>query len=116
MLQAIKGLYLRRPNNTNRGRPARFTRGRLLWVDSTLRTLLARETSIGVRSFVGQYLPILDFPRDMRKPLKRGDVNLFEAHQLAQLIAKRLGRTEVKARTHRRKATGCTFIAAGTQF
>jgi hypothetical protein len=103
MLQAVRGLYLRRPNDTNRGRPARFPRERLLRVDSTLRTLLARETSIGVRSFVGQYLPILDFPRDGREPLERGDVNLFEAHQLARLTAKRLGCTEVEAHTHRRK-------------
>jgi hypothetical protein len=79
MLQAVRGLYLRRPNDTNRGRPARFTREHLLRLDSTLQTLLARETSIGVRSFVGQYLPILDFPRDVREPLERGVVNLFEA-------------------------------------
>jgi hypothetical protein len=103
MLHAVRGLYLRRPNDTNRGRPARFPRERLLRVDSTLRTLLARETSIGVRSFVGQYLPILDFPRDVREPLERGDVNLFEAHQLVRLTAKRLGCTEGEARTHRRK-------------
>jgi phosphoenolpyruvate carboxylase len=68
-----------------------------------LRTLLARETSIGVRSFVGQYLPILDFPRDVREPLERGDINLFEAHQLARLTAKRLSCTDAEARTHRRK-------------
>jgi hypothetical protein len=103
MLQAVRGLYLRRPNDTNRGRPARFPRERLLQIDSTLRTLLARETSIGVRSFVGQYLPILDFPRDVREPLECGDVNLFEAHQLARLTAKRLSCTEGEARTHRRK-------------
>ena len=90
---------MRHPNNSNRGRPARFPREHLLQVDSTLRTLLVRETSIGVRSFVGQYLPILDFPRDVREPLERGDLNLFEAHQLARLTAKRLKRTEGEPKT-----------------
>lgn len=94
---------MRKPTDTKRGRPARFPREELLRVDSTLRALLARETSIGVRSFVGQYLPILDFPRDVREPLERGEVNLFEAHQLARLTSKRLGCTDAEARAHRRK-------------
>jgi hypothetical protein len=103
MLQAVRGLYLRQSTDTRRGRPARFPREHLLKVDSTLRALLARETSIGVRSFVGQYLPILDFPADVREPLERGDINLFEAHQLARLTSKRLNCTDAEARTHRRK-------------
>jgi hypothetical protein len=103
MLQAVRGLYLRRPAETRRGRPGRFPRQSLLKVDSTLRSLLARETSIGVRSFVGQYLPILDLPRDIREPLERSEINLFEAHQLARLTPGRLGCTEVEARSHRRK-------------
>ena len=94
---------MRRPADTKRGRPAHFARKDLFQVDSTLRTLLARETSIGVRSFVGQYLPILGFPRDVREPLEHGEVNLFEAHQLARLTAKRLKCTEAEAKRHRRK-------------
>ena len=103
MLQAVRGLYLRQPTDTRRGRPPRFAREHLLRVDSTLRTLLTRETSIGVRSFVGQYLPILDFPRDVLNALERGDINLFEAHQLARLTAKRLGCADGEARSQRRK-------------
>ncbi len=103
MLQSVRGLYLRQPTDTKRGRPPRFPREHLLRVDSVLRSLLARETSIGVRSFVGQYLPILDFPRDIREPLERSEINLFEAHQLTRLRAKRLGCTEAEARSHRRK-------------
>jgi hypothetical protein len=64
--------------------------------------LLARETSISVRSFVGQYLPILEFPADVRETLERGEINLFEAHQLNRLTARRLGGTEAEARSHRR--------------
>jgi hypothetical protein len=65
--------------------------------------LLERETSLSVRSFVGQYLPILDFPRDVREPLESGEINIFEAHQLARLTARRMGLTESEVRTHRRK-------------
>lgn len=103
MLNSVRGMYARPASDTKRGRPGRFAREDLLRVDSRLRDLLARETSVGVRSFVGQYLPILEFPRDLREALERGDINLFEAHQLARLTARRLGSTEVEARSRRRK-------------
>jgi hypothetical protein len=103
MLNSVRGLYARPATDTKRGRPGKFAREDLLRVDSRLRDLLARETSIGVRSFVGQYLPILEFPRDVHEALERGDVNLFEAHQLARVTARRLGATETEARTRRRK-------------
>jgi len=114
MLQAVRGLYARPATDSKRGRPGRFPREHLLRVDSQLRSILARETSISVRSFVGQYLPILDFPRDVREPLERGDVNLFEAHQLARLTAKRLAVTETEARSHRRKMLESHLRAQGS--
>ena len=103
LLNSVRGMYARPASDTKRGRPGRFAREDLLRVDSQLRSLLARETSVGVRSFVGQYLPILEFPRDVREALERGDVNLFEAHQLARVTARRLGSTEAEARSRRRK-------------
>jgi hypothetical protein len=103
MLQSIRNLNARPATDTKRGRPSNFPRENLLKVEAHLRILLARETSISVRSFVGHYLPILDFPKDVREPLERGEVNLFEAHQLARLTARRMGLTEGEARTHRRK-------------
>lgn len=114
LLNSVRGLYTRQPSETNRGRPARYTREQLLRVDSQLRDLLARETSISVRSFVGQYLPILDFPQDVRNALERGEVNLFEAHQLARLTAKRLGGTEGEARTLRKKMLESHLLAQGS--
>jgi hypothetical protein len=101
LLNAVRGLYARPATDTKRGRPGRFAREDLLRVDARLRELLARETSVGVRSFVGQYLPILEFPRDVREALEHGEVNLFEAHQLTRLTARRLGSTEAEARAHR---------------
>jgi len=114
LLNSVRGLYMRQPSETNRGRPARYTREQLLRVDSKLRELLARETSISVRSFVGQYLPILDFPQDVRDALGRGDVNLFEAHQLARLTARKLGGTETEARTLRKKMLESHLLAQGS--
>jgi hypothetical protein len=114
LLNSVRGLYMRGPNESNRGRPPRYTREQLLVVDSRLRELLGRETSISVRSFVGQYLPILDFPRDVREALERGDINLFEAHQLARLTAGKLGGADSEARSLRKKLLGAHVSAQGS--
>ena len=114
LLNSVRGLYMRQPTETKRGRPSRFPREQLLRVDSHLRDLLARETSISVRSFVGQYLPVLDFPRDVREAFERGDVNLFEAHQLARLTAKRLGSTDAQARSLRKRLLEAHLVAQGS--
>ena len=114
LLNSVRGLYMRQPTETKRGRPARYSREHLLRVDSVLRDLLARETRISVRSFVGQYLPILDFPKDVREALESGEVNLFEAHQLARLSAKRLGGTDAEARSLRGKLLEAHLLAQGS--
>lgn len=105
---------MRQPSEDNRGRPARYTREQLLRVDSQLRELLGRETRLSVRSFVGQYLPILDFPIDICEALERGDINLFEAHQLARLSAKKLGVTDGEARRLRKKLLEAHLLAQGS--
>jgi hypothetical protein len=114
LLNSVRGLYIRQPSESNRGRPAHYTREQLLRVDSALRDILVRETSISVRSFIGQYLPILDFSRDVREALERGDVNLFEAHQLTRLTAKKLGGTDGEARGLRRKLLEAHLLAQGS--
>jgi hypothetical protein len=114
LLNSVRGLYMRQPSESNRGRLARFAREQLLRVDSVLRDILARETSISVRSFIGQYLPILDFPRDVREALERGDINLFEAHQLARLTARKLGGMDGEARRLRRKLLEGHLLAQGS--
>jgi hypothetical protein len=114
LLNSVRGLYLRQPSETKRGRPPRYTREQLLRVDAKLRELLGRETRLSVRSFVGQYLPILDFPRDVRVALERGDINLFEAHQLARLTARKLGGTDAKARSLRERLLESHLLAQGS--
>jgi hypothetical protein len=114
LLVSVRGLYMRQPAETNRGRPPRYARELLLSVDSQLREILSRETRISVRSFVGQYLPILDFPRDVREALERGDINLFEAHQLARLTARKLGGTDNEARSLRKRLLETHLLARGS--
>ena len=114
LLNSVRGLYMRQPTDTTRGRPARYTREQLLRVDSTLRDILSRETRISVRSFVGQYLPILDFPHDLREALGRGEINIFEAHQLARLTTKKLGGSDAEARSLRRRLLEAHLLAQGS--
>ena len=114
LLNSVRGLYMRQPTESKRGRPARYTREQLLRVDSKLRELLGRETRLSVRSFVGQYLPILDFPRDVREALERLDINLFEAHQLARLTAKKLGGTDAEAHSLRKRLLEAHLLAQGS--
>lgn len=114
LLNSVRGLYMRQPSESKRGRPARYTREELLRVDSKLRDLLGRETRLSVRSFVGQYLPILDFPRDVREALERGDLNLFESHQLARLTSRKLGGTDAEARSLRKRLLEAHLLAQGS--
>lgn len=67
---------------------------------SHLRALLERETSgrVSLSSFVDHYLRLLDFPSDLLESLARGDINLFEAEQLARLVPERFNNSSAKAR------------------
>lgn len=103
-LNAIRHVERRPATDTKRGRPSRWRREDLLSGANALRAILGRETQgrVSLNSFIGQYLPVLDFPLDVLGPLGKGEINLFEAHQLARLTAKRLGCAEVEARSNRR--------------
>lgn len=114
LLNSVRGLYIRPQSSSKRGRPPRHTREHLLGVDAALRGSLARVTNISVRSFVGQYLPILDFPSDVREALERGEINLSEAHQLVRLTAKKLGGTEAQARSLRKRLLEAHLLAQGS--
>ena len=114
LLVAVRNLYVRPSTDTRRGRPGRFTREDLLQVDTHLRSILDRETCISVRSFVGQYLPVLDFPRDVVDSLEGRQINLFEAYQLARLTARRLTCTEREARAARCRMLDVHLLSGGS--
>lgn len=65
----------------------------MLRVAARLGEILDRETSsqISFASFVDHYLPLLDFPADVVEVLEKGEINLFEAEQLARVTGPRLG-------------------------
>jgi hypothetical protein len=65
----------RRPaTDTRRGRPTRWPREKLVEAASLLRGILGRETSgrVSVNSFIGQYVPILNYPSDVADALNKG--------------------------------------------
>lgn len=91
-LFSVRHVERRPATNTNRGRPARWPREKLVEAAGQLRGLLQRETSgrIDLNSFIAQYLPILGFPSDVLDALTSGQINLQEAAQLARLTPERL--------------------------
>jgi hypothetical protein len=92
MLRAVGHVNRYQATDTKRGRPSRWQREELLLVGSRLSSILERETSshIGLSSFIDHYLRLLDFPTDVLEALSSGDINLFEASQLARLTSERL--------------------------
>ncbi len=104
MLNAVRHLERRPATDTRRGRPSLWGRTHLIKVASCLRGLLDRETlgRVSLNSFLGLYIRALDFPKDVTEALISGEINLFEAAQLARIHAKRLGVSAAEAR-HRRE-------------
>lgn len=103
MLRAARHIERYPATDTRRGRPSAYERAYLLQLATHLRAILARETEgrISLASFVDHYLRVLDFPSDIVDAIARGDINLFEAEQLARLTPQRLGVTPAKARRTR---------------
>jgi hypothetical protein len=89
--------------DTRRGRPSKWPREDLVKVGSKLGEILDHETSgrISVATFVDHYLRILDFPPGVLEPLSKGEVNLFEAEQLATVTASRLDVSQTEAKRKR---------------
>jgi hypothetical protein len=103
MLRAVGHVNRYPATDTKRGRPARWQREELLLVGSRLSSILERETSshIGLSSFIDHYLRLLDFPSDVLAALTSGDINLFEASQLARLTSERLATSLSQAKRMR---------------
>jgi hypothetical protein len=103
MLRAARHAQRYPATDTKRGRPGRWKREDLLKVAEQLGDILDRETSshISFASFVDHYLRLPDFPADVTEALENGDINLFEAEQLARVTARRLGVTPSQAKRTR---------------
>lgn len=103
LLRAARHAQRYTATDTKRGRPGRWRREELLGVAARLGDILGRETSshVSFASFVDHYLRLLDFPSDVVEALTNGEINLFEAEQLARVTAERLGITSVHAKRTR---------------
>lgn len=103
LLRAARHTQRYLATDTKRGRPGKWKREDLLRVAARLGDILDRETSsqISFASFVDHYLRLPDFPSDVIEVLEKGDINLFEAEQLARITAGRLGVTIGQAKRTR---------------
>ena len=103
LLRAARHAQRYPATDTKRGRPGRWRREDLLRVAAHLGEILDRETSgqISPASFVDHYLRLPDFPSDVVGALEKGEINLFEAEQLARVTAERLHVTPVRAKRTR---------------
>lgn len=73
-LFAVRHVERRPATDTRRGRPSKWPREKLMEAASQLRDILQRETSgrVSLNSFIGQYLPVLEFPSDVTDALSSG--------------------------------------------
>lgn len=103
MLRAARHIQRYSASDTKRGRPSHWKREDLIKVSTSLNAILERETSshISLASFVDHYLRLLAFPADVVAVLSSGQINLFEAAQLARVTAERLGSPSSQARRTR---------------
>jgi hypothetical protein len=103
LARAVRHVERYSATDTRRGRPSRWPREDLVKVGSKLAEILDRETAgrISIATFVDHYLRILDFPADVLASLSKGEVNLFEAEQLARVTAGRLKVSQAKAKRKR---------------
>jgi hypothetical protein len=103
LLLSVRHLETYPATDTKRGRPTKFERELLDEVRRHLKVILSRETRdrVSIQTFIGHYLPILDWPENVLTALARGDLSRLEAAQVARLTAYRLGvkpREAVKTR------------------
>jgi hypothetical protein len=103
LARAVRHVERYSATDTRRGRPSRWPREDLLKVGLKLSQILDRETSgrISVATFVDHYLRLLNFPADVLTSLSKGEVNLFEAEQLARVTATRLEVSQAEAKRKR---------------
>jgi len=117
LLLAVRHLETYPATDTKRGRPAKFERGLLDDARRRLKAILERETGdrISLQTFVGHYLPILDWPEDVITALDRRELSRLEAAQVARITADRLGVKQREARAIRDEIISNHIRSGGSQ-
>ncbi len=116
-LDAVRHVERRPATDTQRGRPGHWPREALVKAAGQLRSLLERETGgrVSLNSFIGQYLPIINFPVDVTEALVSGQINLHESAQLARLTPARLGCSARDAGVQRTELLRSHLAVQGSQ-
>jgi len=116
-LYAVRHVERRPATDTRRGRPGHWPREELVKAAGHIRSLLERETRgrVALNSFIGQYLPLLEFPSDVTDALVSGQLNLQEATQLARLTPERLNCSPRAARERRSELLRSHLAVQGSQ-
>ena len=117
LLLAVRHRETYTATETRRGRPANFDRGLIEEVSRGLKSILERQTEdrISVQTFIGHYLPILDWPEEIQTALIRGDLNRLESAQVARITAGRLGVKEREAMKIRAEIIANHVRSSGSQ-
>ena len=117
LLNAVRNVERHPASDTKRGRPSHWKRTDLIRVANHLRHLLDRETQgrVPLNSFISLYTRILNFPDDVVDALAAGDLNLFEASQLARLMPERLDVSTAKALSQRSELLKSHLLAKGSE-
>ncbi len=117
LLLAVRHQETYPATDTKRGRPADFDRALLQDASRQLKAILTRETGgrISLQTFIGHYLPILDWPADVVAALERGDLSRLEAAQVARITADRLGVKRREAARIRTEIIGAHVRSRGSQ-
>jgi hypothetical protein len=116
-LLAVRHLETYPATETKRGRPSDFDRDLLQDASRHLKAILARETGdrISIQTFVGHYLPILEWPEDVIVALARRELSRLEAAQVARITADRLGVKQREARAIRDEIISNHIRSGGSQ-
>lgn len=113
MLRAARHIERYPATDTKRGRPSPWRRVDLLQLSTVLREILDATTGgrLSLASFVDHYLRLLDLPADLLQGLESGEINLFEAEQLARISPGRLDITAAEAKKRRAEVLQAHLLA-----
>lgn len=93
LLYAVQHHERKKDNKSISGRKKKYSDEFLTSAATKLKTVLLNQTNgrISLLRFISTYLPILDYPRDIRTALNRQQINLAEARSLHRINSKSVG-------------------------
>lgn len=68
-----------------------------------------------LKRYIGQYLPLLQFPQHVTDALTEGEINLHEASRLTSLTPERLVCTPARAKSARAEMLRAHLLSHGSQ-